>query len=392
MDQLPNMPSNKMSPCSTSIKEGYLHLYTSAIDSTFSMLPYAFWELMALEMNRYAAQYMEREREKYIAGYKWELVSVKEILVFFGMLIYYMLYPQTGRKMRDAWKDPQRNKWTVHMSQARFIQIRCMLHFNDNTNEESLKDSLHKIRPLLNIVKKTLGRYANHGSEVSFDEATMACFSHYARHLLSFNPMKPTGKFHFKIYMVCCAVTNLTLRIRIHAKDGCDDEATNAAVEQEQINKTDKLTLSICDFMYNFGVTVNMDNYYMSTIFAAHLRGKGVFCRGTICFSRKFVPKSVLFSSAEVRTLPRGTARLAVNPTHNMIALGWLDNKAVHFISTSDTIAVKSVKRRVGNQKVDVPAPELVCNYNKYMGGIDRHDRLRSTFSLGKRHKFKNTM
>jgi hypothetical protein len=36
-----------------------------------------------------------------------------------------------------------------------------------------------------------------------------------------------------------------------------------------------------------------------------------------------------------------------------------------------------------------VPAPEIVCNYNKYMGGLDRHDRLRSTFSLDKQHKFK---
>jgi len=65
-----------------------------------------------------------------------------------------------------------------------------MLHFNDNNDEEGLaKDSLHKVRPLLNIIKKTLGRYGNHGSELSFDEATMACFSCYARHLPSYNPM-----------------------------------------------------------------------------------------------------------------------------------------------------------------------------------------------------------
>jgi hypothetical protein len=72
-----------------------------------------------------------------------------------------------------------------------------------------------------------------------------------------------------------------------------------------------------------------------------------------------------------------------------MIAVGWLDNKAVNFISTSDTTAIQSVQRRVGCEKQQVPAPEIVCNYNKYMGGIDRHDRLQSTFSLGKQHKFK---
>jgi hypothetical protein len=72
-----------------------------------------------------------------------------------------------------------------------------------------------------------------------------------------------------------------------------------------------------------------------------------------------------------------------------MIAVGWLDNKAVHFVSTADTTSMTSVKRRVGNKKEDMPTPDSVKNYNKYMGGKDRHDRLCSTFSLGKRHKFK---
>lgn len=34
-------------------------------------------------------------------------------------------------------------------------------------------------------------------------------------------------------------------------------------------------------------------------------------------------------------------------------------------------------------------APVAISNYNKFMGGVDRHDRLRSTFSLCKKHKFK---
>jgi hypothetical protein len=62
-------------------------------------------------------------RARNIAGYKWEPVRVNEMLVFFGMLMHYMLYPQTGRKMRGAWKTPDRNKWTVYMSRACFIQL-----------------------------------------------------------------------------------------------------------------------------------------------------------------------------------------------------------------------------------------------------------------------------
>jgi hypothetical protein len=72
-----------------------------------------------------------------------------------------------------------------------------------------------------------------------------------------------------------------------------------------------------------------------------------------------------------------------------MIAIGWLDNKLVHFISTADTTDIVQVQRKSGAEKIYVSAPMAVANYNKYMGGVDRHDRLRSTFSLCKHLKFK---
>jgi len=78
-----------------------------------------------------------------------------------------------------------------------------------------------------------------------------------------------------------------------------------------------------------------------------------------------------------------------VNNEHQIVAVGWLDNKPVHFISTSDTSEIVEVKRRSGRESLHVSAPVVVHNYNKYMGGVDCHDRLRSTFSLCKRHGFK---
>ncbi len=84
-----------------------------------------------------------------------------------------------------------------------------------------------------------------------------------------------------------------------------------------------------------------------------------------------------------------GYYRCAVNVEHNILAVGWLDNKAVNFISTADSTTVKSVQRRFNNENLQIPAPEVVCQYNKYMGGVDKHDKLRSTFALGKHHKLK---
>ncbi len=82
------------------------------------------------------------------------------------------------------------------MSRGRFQQISSVLHFNKNEDDIGMQNNgLHKICPTLNIIKKTLGKYASLGSEHSFDEATMACRSSYGRHLITFNAKKLLEKF-----------------------------------------------------------------------------------------------------------------------------------------------------------------------------------------------------
>jgi len=248
------------------------------------------------------------------------------------------------------------------MTKWRMLQITSMLHFNNNEDHDGMQeDSLHKVRPLLEIVKRTISRYATPGSEFSFDGATMACFSRYGRGLISFNPKKTTGKFHFKIYMLCCALTNIVHKIRIHTKDGSEEIEGHLEDEEDQYTKTDKLTLDMCRPLYGSGATVNMDNYYMSTTTAIKLRQNTVFCRGTIRPNRKLLPKSVLFTTKDVKQYPRGHSVCAVNCDNNLIALGWLDNKAVNFISTSDTTKVVSVSRRVQNERLQISAPQTVA-------------------------------
>ncbi len=168
----------KMRPSSTTLKECYRHLFSTTIDSMLALLPYIFWEMIVVEVNRYASNYCTEKNTRQILGSIWKPVNVQEILKYFGMLLYATLYPLTGRRVRSSWDYPTLLPWTLKMTKGRFMQITSMLHFNNNDDVDGMaNDSLHKVQPLLEIIKCTLGKFAQPGSEFSYDEATMACFS-----------------------------------------------------------------------------------------------------------------------------------------------------------------------------------------------------------------------
>jgi hypothetical protein len=76
------------------------------------------------------------------------------------------------------------------MQLRRFQKIHTVLHFNDNEMAEGMNDALHKVLPLLNIVKVTLRAFIRVGSEVALDEASVASLSSYGRAVILFNPTK----------------------------------------------------------------------------------------------------------------------------------------------------------------------------------------------------------
>jgi hypothetical protein len=62
----------------------------------------------------------------------------------------------------------------------------------------------------------------------------MACQSSCGRQMIIYNGIKPTGKFHFKIYMMCCTVTNLIHKIKIQTKNNGDVDVEHNNKQEEQ--------------------------------------------------------------------------------------------------------------------------------------------------------------
>jgi hypothetical protein len=107
-------PAGRKPTKGCSAKTQYQYLFKSPIDSFFA-IPYIFWEIFCEEINRYARNYLKKKNTRQLCGYVWKPVTINELLTYFGMLVFLMLYPQTGRRVQTAWKNKSINTWTSYM-------------------------------------------------------------------------------------------------------------------------------------------------------------------------------------------------------------------------------------------------------------------------------------
>eukprot|EP00978_Attheya_sp_CCMP212_P001189 scaffold2466_cov40-Attheya_sp.AAC.2 len=322
------------------------------------------------------------------------------------------------------WKTQSLYPFTTSMSITRFRQIRSIIHLNDNDCQHtSKKDSLVRIRPLLNVLKRTLGSCLDIGDELSVDEASVASKSKYGRVFIMYNPMKPGGDNYNLVRFTMHTRTNADLADGFNTAldDNISDDEYDAppdslgneedAVSDDDVDDVTPLQqkpkkLNTEDAESDADVedgptvkkqkkkkkstwrTVNMDRFYGGPKAAMALLDKGLLCRGTFKTNRKLTPHSVRFSKKDADNYPRGSYRMAVALKEHMSIFGWNDGCPVHMLSTADGTKIGSVQRQIGSVSQTVKAPVVVPRYNKGMQGVDRHDQLRNLFALSQRHQF----
>lgn len=95
---------------------------------------------------------------------------------------------------------------------------------------------------------------------------------------------------------------------------------------------------------------------------------------GTIQINRKFIPDSIKKPTfAEDNTFACRSG--------NLMLLAWKDKRVVITVTSWDISGTQAINRRVrgGNLQV-VNKPNVVVNYNKFMGGVDRADSYSASY------------
>ena len=142
-----------------------------------------------------------------------------------------------------------------------------------------------------------------------------------------------------------------------------------------------KVVLSLLIDAKNKNHKVFVDNYFSSIPLMEELKSKVMLACGTIRSNRKDVPKL-----KEDKCLSRGQLDYRSTPS-SITVFKWKDSKSVHFVSNYHGIEEILVQRKQKDgSKVMVSCPQVVKDYNSFMGGVDKHDMLRQLYGTDRKN------
>ena len=130
------------------------------------------------------------------------------------------------------------------------------------------------------------------------------------------------------------------------------------------------------------GYSIYVDNFYTSPTLGSHLFDHSTHITGTLDRTRVGVPDEVkdLWANMSHRATTRGSGGYV--RVGSLVYAVWKDTKCIVVMSTSHpghsmNTVLRNCKDSDGkHQKIPVPIPEPVYQYNRYMGGVDCSDQL----------------
>ncbi|ETN22011.1 hypothetical protein PPTG_20871 [Phytophthora nicotianae INRA-310] len=346
----------------------------------YYFLPKTFWRQVATQTNLYWRQTLDARLEKVeeierTATHrtqrtratllrnlqKFQQVSPHEVVQWVGLMLAHTLSPTKSMEMHWCSKEIgviPGGTFTKVMRRDRFREIS---------------------RSILSVLEKTFKEAYALGSRVSIDEGVLP--SHNRRNpTRTFMKDKP-HRWGSKCVMTCCAETGYCKRVEMDIGRSGDIEGSQSMDTKNGL--TAVVRNIACVFRglpYEGRRLVVGDRYYSSIPLAQQLRTMGFNYVGTMQTDRKGWCDQLNYPHKKRRAgTPRGTFQMAVAKSNpGLVSLMWADNTIVYFLASHVIAEPTTVRRRErSGPPSNVPCPGVVAEYQRYMGGVDRHDQLR---------------
>jgi len=253
------------------------------------------------------------------------------------------------------------------MSRNKFRIIKQNIHLSNNS-ELDKTDKFAKLTPIFKLINQKFMQFGVFEHNLSIDEEMVPYFGRHSCKM--FIRGKPV-RFGFKLWCLCSYNGYLFKFIPYSGKSKCEKEGT--MLYDSLGTRVVMELLSVIDNPQEYRIF--FDNFFSSYALFSTLKEQGFFATGTIRENR--IAKCPLQATKIIGKQARGTYEFVYDSVLQTLVVRWNDNSVVTVITNTCTVLpIVSAKRynRKEHKEVMIPQPNLVAEYNKFMGGVDLHD------------------
>lgn len=294
---------------------------------------------------------------------------------FVGILLYtgYNSLPQEKLYWSED-EDIDRQIVRKCMPRNRYFEIKRNIHFNNNNNiNPDCPDKIFKIRPLIDKLNNNFIKFGIFSEKLSIDEQMVRYYGHHF--MKQFIRGKPI-RFGLKQWIMACGETGYCFKMTVYQgkESQGNKECSLTGVGEKVVGNM----VQILDKPSEHQIYI--DNFFTSHKLITLLSKKEIRCTGTARYNRmgmKNARSNALKNDQDMKKVERGFYDYKFDTNNEVLALIWKDNNAVKMLSNHQSIApLAAVKRYSKTEKkyVDLLQPNLIGEYNKYMGGVDKLD------------------
>ena len=334
----------------------------------------SFFQLLADQTNLYARQKQATRLDR-----RWHPTSPEEMMASVGVNII----------MGIDHKPEISNYWSADeylgnegvkkvFPRERFEALTRYLHLNDSEampgRDQPAYDPLYKVRPLIQLCRRTFLQHYTPAKEMSVDEAMIR----YKGRVFfrQYMPKKPI-KWGIKVWTLADAKNGFISNFQVYLGKAPPNE-------QAEHGLCTRVVLDLSTPFHHSNWHLYFDNFFNSQVLVEELLKLGLYGCGTLNANRYPPPLKVGRAAIKIR---RGEIKQLQKG--NLVTI-WHDKRQVAILSTNchpnQTVVVqRRVKQPPHLRSVSIPAP--FRKYNTFMGGVDLNDQYRSYYPSGRTGK-----
>lgn len=312
----------------------------------------------------------------------WKNIDDKDVKAFLGVIINMgiMPLPTIDSYFMTKWES-NIPFYSDVFSQRDFLNIFWNLHFNHDNNPVSRRPKGFLINPLIEHIKNKCKLFYTPGNYVSVDESTISFKGKISFRV--YNPQKP-NKFGMKVFVLSDSENG-------YMYDFLPYFGKEILIPNSPLLKTTQIVKLLTDsLVYSdphnpiSALHVYTDRYYTSPQLATELLSTNCFLTGTVMPHRSGLPKDLKNQSKKLKK-----GEILSQRKGDILVTCWRDKRVVVMLSTNskgDTNNMTSVPSKWPN-KPPTQKPNVIIDYIKHMGGVDRSDHYISSYQFLRRTK-----